>query len=734
MHPDVTSPVPGNCPQCGMTLEETKSAVPESEAAGIYTCPMHPEIRQAGPGSCPKCGMDLEPAEAGAGEDSSKELRSMSRRFWGSFILTAPLAVLSMSDMLPFLSSHLKDVFPQGLQAVLAAPVVFWGGWPFFARAWQSLRLGHLNMFTLISLGTGSAFFFSLAAVLFPGFFPASFRSAHGSIGVYFEAAAVITTLVLLGQVIEIRARSATGQAIKTLLGLAPKTAVRVREDGTDEQIPLAHVHPGDRLRVRPGEKIPVDGVLLDGNSSVDESMITGEPMPVEKEAGAKVTGATVNGSGSFIMRAEKVGRETLLAQIVKMVSDAQRSRASIQRLADSVSSIFIPAVLLISAVTFVLWAWLGPEPAMSRALIHALSVLIIACPCALGLATPMSVMVGTGRGALAGILIKNAEALETFEKVDTLVVDKTGTLTEGKPRLLSIKAVGLSENELLALAAGIEKMSEHPLAHSIVQAARAKGLTIAEAENFHYEKGKGVRGIVNGRQVLLGSGRILKENNIDTAALAESVQELHKKNQNVLYAAVDGKAAGVIGTADPVKASTASAVKKLRREGLRIIMLTGDQRLTAEAVGRETGITEIKAEVLPGQKEEVIRQLQAEGNFVAMAGDGINDAPALARANIGIAMGTGTDIAMQSAGIVLVNGDLQGLAKARILSRAAMRNIRQNLFLAFVYNVLGIPLAAGLFYPLWGTALSPEAASAAMSLSSISVIANALRLKSIRL
>ncbi|OGW85824.1 MAG: copper-translocating P-type ATPase, partial [Omnitrophica bacterium RIFCSPLOWO2_01_FULL_45_10b] len=580
------------------------------------------------------------------------------------------------------------------------------------------------------AMGTGAAYFFSAVAVIFPKIFPNSFRSEDGMVGVYFEVAAIIVTLVLLGQVLELKARSQTSAAIKTLLGLRPKTARVVRENGNEEDIPLEHVHVGNHLRVRPGEKIPVDGIVIEGTSSVDESMITGEPIPVEKESGSKVTGATINGSGSFMMRAERVGKETLLAQIVKMVSEAQRSRAPIQRLVDIVSSFFVPAVILIAALTFVLWAWLGPEPRMAYAMVNAIAVLIIACPCALGLATPMSIIVGTGRGAMAGVLIRNAEALEHFEKIDTLVVDKTGTLTEGKPKLISMAASGISENELLSLAASLERQSEHPLAEAVVKAAKEKNLPFKEVKDFKYEKGKGITGVVGGRQILIGSAKIMEEKGINISNFSEKANQLTSEGQGVVFIAANGKAAGFVSVADPIKESTYEAIKLLHSEHIKIVMLTGDNRQTAQAVGKKIGIDEIQAEVLPEDKEKHVRKLQDEGRNVAMAGDGINDAPALARAHIGIAMGSGTDVAMQSAGIVLVKGDLRGIAKARRLSRATMRNIRQNLFFAFVYNALGVPIAAGILYPFFGILLSPVIAGAAMTFSSVSVIGNSLRLR----
>lgn len=718
---------------CDHDKHETQ-VLTEPKQGAVYTCPMHPEIVRSAPGACPKCGMALEPKEVESGEEKNPELTDMSHRFWISLLLSLPLAAFSMGEMLPAFQTITHASWFRWLQLALATPVVLWGGWPFFERAWQSIRHRSPNMFTLIAMGTGAAYFFSVAATLFPQIFPDSFRDANGMVGVYFEVAAIIVTLVLLGQVLELKARSQTGSAIKALLGLRPKTARIVKDNGNEEDIPLEHVHVGDKLRVRPGERIPVDGIVLEGRSSVDESMITGESMPVEKEAGSKVTGATVNGTGSFVMRAERIGKDTLLAQIVKMVSEAQRSRALIQRLADLVASYFVPAVIFIAVVTFIVWAWLGPDPKLAHALVNAIAVLIIACPCALGLATPMSIMVGTGRGATAGVLIKNAEALETFEKIDTVVVDKTGTLTEGKPKLMSITASEIFENELLVLAASLERQSEHPLAEAIVHAAKEKGLALKDVKDFKYEKGKGIAGIVNGKQVLIGSAKIMEEKGIPISIFLEKANQLRSEAQGVMFIAVDGKAVGFVSVADPIKESTPEAIRLLHSEGIKIVMLTGDNRQTAQAVGKKIGIDEIWAEVLPEDKEKIVRKFQEQGRKVAMAGDGINDAPALARAHIGIAMGTGTDVAMQSAGIVLVKGDLRGIAKARKLSRATMGNIRQNLFFAFIYNVLGVPIAAGLLYPFFGILLSPVIASAAMSLSSVSVIGNSLRLKNVHL
>lgn len=735
MHPEVRQPGPGSCLQCGMALEPLTSETPTARTQ--YVCPMHPEIVREEPGSCPICGMALEPRIVTAEEERNPELEDMTRRFWVSLILTVPLFLLAMSEMLPespvqqAVSTHVLA----WAQLVLATPVVLWGGWPFFQRGWLSVVNRSLNMFTLIAIGTGAAYVYSVIATLFPDLFPNSFRAHHGQVAVYFEAAAVITTLVLLGQVLELRARSQTSSAIKALLGLAPKTARVLREDATEEDIPLDQVRPGDRLRVRPGEKVPVDGVVLEGTSAVDESMVTGEPIPVEKTPGIRVTGGTVNGSGSFIMRAERVGSETLLAQIVRMVSEAQRSRAPIQRLADQVSAYFVPAVVGIAVLTFILWGLFGPEPRMAYALVNAVAVLIIACPCALGLATPMSIMVGTGRGAAAGVLIRNAESLEVMEKVDTLVVDKTGTLTEGKPRLMTVVALsGQSESELLRLAASLERGSEHPLAAAIVTGAQAKGLTLSAAAEFRSLTGKGVSGAVDGRAVTLGNRALFEEHTINLDELSTQAEDLRRDGQTVMFVAIDGRPAGLLGVADPIKESTHEAVQLLREDGIRLIMLTGDSRTTAEAVARKIGITDVEAEVLPEQKSQVVRRLQADGRVVAMAGDGVNDAPALAQAQVGIAMGTGTDVAMESAGVTLVKGDLRGIARARRLSRGTMRNIRQNLFFAFIYNALGVPVAAGVLYPVFGALLSPMIAAAAMSVSSVSVIANALRLRTLSL
>jgi len=697
---------------------------------------MHPEIVRDEPGYCPICGMALEPRTVATDEDNP-ELNDMTRRFWVSLAFSAPLLLIAMAEMV--VGAPVSHLFFGRLftwvQLLLATPVVLWGGWPFFERGWTSIVNRSLNMFTLIALGTGTAYGYSVVATLFPELLPEAFRGHNGEPAVYFEAAAIITTLVLLGQVLELRARSQTSSAIRAILALAPKTARLIRDDGTEVDVPLDHVQPGDRLRIRPGEKVPVDGVVLEGTSVVDESMLTGEPVPVEKVPGSRVTGGTVNGSGSLVMRAERVGSETLLAQIVRMVSEAQRTRAPIQRLADVVSSYFVPAVIGIAALTFVVWSLIGPEPRLAYALVNAVSVLIIACPCALGLATPMSIMVATGRGAMAGILIKNAEALEVLEKVDTLLVDKTGTLTEGKPRLVSVVArVGQDEKALLHLAASLEQGSEHPLADAIVAGAHEREISVAAAHDFHSITGKGVVGTVDGQTVALGNRALLDELHIEAGELLEHAEELRRQGQTVMFVAVNGQAIGLLGVADPIKPSTPEAIRMLHEEGLRLVMVTGDSRTTAEAVARELGLDEVEAEVLPERKVEVVKRLQTEGHVVAMAGDGVNDAPALAQAHVGIAMGTGTDVAIESAGITLVKGDLRGIVRARRLSRATMRNIRQNLFFAFIYNALGVPVAAGVLYPVFGLLLSPMIASAAMTFSSVSVIANALRLRKIGL
>ena len=735
MHPEIRRPGPGSCPKCGMALEPIVESRPAS--ANRRSCPMHPQIIRDAPGSCPICGMALEPIRTTAEEGPDPELVDMTRRFWVGLVLSVPLLAAVMGDMLP--GAPLRHLIPgrvmAWLQLALGTPVVLWGGWPFFVRGWASVVNRSLNMFTLIALGTGTAYLDSVVATVAPGLFPESFRTHGGEVGLYFEAAAIITVLVLLGQVFELRARSQTSSAIKALLGLAPKTARRLRDDGTEEDAPLEHVQPGDRLRVRPGERVPVDGTVLEGASSVDESMVTGESIPVEKTTGSRVTGGTVNGTGGLVMRAERVGSETLLARIVHMVSEAQRSRAPIQRLADVVSAWFVPAVVLVAIVAFVVWTNWGPEPRMAYALVNAVAVLIIACPCALGLATPMSIMVGTGRGALAGGLIKHAEALEILEKVDTLVVDKTGTLTEGKPRLTTVVgAPGWSEDDVLRFAASLERGSEHPLAAAIVAGAEGRGVSLAATLEFKSVTGKGVIGQVDRRRVALGNRKLMEGERIDLGDLPERAEALRRDGQTVMFVAIDGRPAGLIGVADPIKATTPEALQLLRESGLLIVMLTGDSRGTAEAVARKVGIDDVEAEVLPEQKSAVVKRFQAEGRRVAMAGDGVNDAPALAQAEVGIAMGTGTDVAMQSAGITLVKGDLRGIVRARRLSRATMRNIRQNLFFAFIYNALGVPIAAGVLYPVFGLLLSPIIASAAMSFSSVSVIANALRLRRVRL
>jgi Cu+-exporting ATPase len=702
-----------------------------------YVCPMHPEIVRDQPGTCPICGMALEPRTVVGAEEVNPELVDMTRRFWISLILTSPILVLAMWEMITGrLPQHLlSGRLLTWIQFALATPVVLWGGWPFFRRGWASIVNRSPNMFTLIAVGTGTAYFYSVVATVFPAIFPASFRGHTGEPAVYFEAAAVITTLVLLGQVLELRARSQTSSAIKALLGLSPRTARLFRQDGTEEDVSLEQVKPSDVLRVRPGERVPADGVVLEGTTSVDESMISGEPIPVEKTLGDQVTGGTVNGTGSIVMRAERVGGDTLLAQIVRLVGEAQRSRAPIQRLADVVSAYFVPAVVLISAITFGVWAWVGPEPRLAHALVNAVAVLIIACPCALGLATPMSIMVGTGRGATAGVLIKNAEVLEILERVDTLVVDKTGTLTEGKPRLTSVVArPGVDETEMVRLAASLERGSEHPLAGAILAGALERKVVTSRVEDFRYITGKGVIGVVDGRSVALGNSKLFEELALDAAPLIEQAEALRQDGQTAMLVAIDGRPAGLLGVSDPIKRSTFEATRQLSQDRIRVVMLTGDSRTTAEAVARRLGLDEVQAEVLPEQKGEVVKRFQAEGHVVAMAGDGINDAPALAQANVGIAMGTGSDVAMESAGVTLVKGDLRGVARARRLSRATMRNIRQNLFFAFFYNALGIPLAAGLLYPFFGLLLNPMIASAAMTFSSVSVIANALRLRKLPL
>jgi Cu+-exporting ATPase len=718
------------CPRPPATAQAGKP-VPQ----GVYTCPMCPEVRQQGPGACPKCGMALEPLTVAVEEEENPELTDMQRRFWISLALSIPILLLAMSDMLPGVGHIVPGGLMNWVELALATPVVLWGGSVFFQRGWLSLIYRRLNMFTLIALGTGAAFLYSLMATIAPGMFPPSFRGHGGAVPVYFEAAAIITTLVLLGQVLELRARRQTSSAIRALLGLAPKTARVAHPDGHEEDVPLDRIHPGHHLRVRPGEKVPVDGVVLEGTSSVDESMVTGEPIPVEKAPGSRVTGGTLNGTGGFLMRAERVGADTLLAQIVRMVSEAQRSRAPIQRLADRVAGWFVPAVVLAAAVTFIVWALAGPAPRLAHALVNAVAVLIIACPCALGLATPMSIMVGAGRGAMAGVLIRDAEALEILEKVDTLVVDKTGTLTEGKPRLTSIVALpGWEEAELLRLVAGLERGSEHPLAAALTAAARDRGIEVPPAEAFQSFTGKGITGRVAGRSVAFGNLGLFQQSGIEPGPLPDLAQPLRAEGNTVMFAAVDGRAAGLLAVSDPVKASTPEAIRMLHEAGVRIVMLTGDNRAAAEAVARRLGIDEFEAETLPEAKGAVVKQLQEQGRVVAMAGDGINDAPALAQAHVGMAMGTGTDVAIQSARVTLVKGDLRGIARARRLSQGTMRNIRQNLFFAFVYNSLGVPIAAGVLYPFFGLLLSPVMAAVAMTFSSVSVITNALRLRKLPL
>ncbi|MFY9529378.1 MAG: heavy metal translocating P-type ATPase [Candidatus Acidiferrales bacterium] len=734
MHPEIREPEPGPCPKCGMALEPL---LPPASATKVeYTCPMHPEIVRSEPGACPICGMALELRHAQLDEAENPELADMTRRFWVSVVLTLPVLFLGMSDLIPGqpIQRILSMRATGSIELIFATPAVLWTGWPFFQRGWASIVNRSLNMFTLIAMGTGTAYIHSVIAVLFPGIFPLSFRTPDGGVPTYLEAAAVITALVLLGQVLELRARSRTSSAIRSLLRLAPKTARLVRHDGTEIDVSLERVAVGDHLRVRPGERVPVDGVVLEGSSFVDESMITGEPIPVEKSTGSRVTGGTVNGTGTFVMQAERVGSDTLLAQIVRMVSEAQRSRAPIQRLADVVASYFVPAVVVVAVLAFIAWAVFGPPPKMAHALLNAVAVLIIACPCALGLATPMAIMVGTGRGATAGILIKNAEALELLEKVDTLVVDKTGTLTEGRPSLTLVRTLdGWNEDEFLRLAASLEQASEHPLAQAIVAGARDRGISLAKVENFQSETGVGVKGVVDGRQVAIGSRAIIGKGTPAGAAVDQATAE-QREGRTVMFVTIDNNLAGILATGDPIKKSTPEAIERLHQDGIRIVMLTGDNRATAEAVARTLNIDQVIAEVRPDQKVEIVKKLQAEGRVVAMAGDGINDAPALAQAQVGIAMGTGTDVAIESAGITLVKGDLRGIARARTLSRATMRNIRQNLFFAFVYNTIGVPIAAGVLYPFFGLLLSPILASAAMTFSSVSVIANALRLRHLAL
>ncbi len=730
MHPEIRQSGSGACPKCGMGLEPSSPHTPQTKTE--YTCPMHPEIVRAQPGSCPICGMALEPRAITLEAEENPELVDMTRRFWASVALTIPLLAIAMSDLIPGrpLERVLAPTAMGWLEMALASPVVLWGGWPFFVRAWQSILNRSLNMFTLIGLGVAVAYVYSIVAQLFPGLFPESFRE-HGAVPVYFEAAAAITTLVLLGQVLELKARSRTGAAIKALLGLAPETARRVGADGTEADIPLDQVKVGDLLRVRPGEKIPVDAVVIEGTSTVDESMVTGESIPVAKHAGDQVIGATLNTTGSFIIRTERVGADTLLSRIVQMVAEAQRSRAPIQKLADLVAGYFVPIVITVAIVTFAIWAMFGPEPRLTHALINAVAVLIIACPCALGLATPMSIMVAMGKGATVGVLFKNAGAIEVMRSVDTLVVDKTGTLTEGKPKLVRVvTANDWEELKLLGLAASLERGSEHPLAAAIVSGAEERGVELTRTEDFVSLTGKGVIGKVGGQTVVLGNRALMDDQQVSLGELAAQAEGLRVEGQTVMFVAVDGRPAGLLGVADPIKSTTLEAIRQLHREGLKIVMLTGDNRTTAEAVAKELKIDEVVAEVLPDQKLEVISRLQGEGRTVAMAGDGINDAPALARAHVGIAMGTGTDVAIESADVTLVKGDLRGIVRARRLSRATMRNIKQNLFWAFIYNLLGVPIAAGILYPFFGVLLSPMLAAAAMSFSSVSVVGNALRLR----
>lgn len=733
-HDDPHRGHPHHHPPAGHGPAASATAGPAGDPDAEYTCPMHPEVRQRGPGHCPICGMALEPVLAAATSGDSPELRDMTRRLWIGLAFTAPVFALEMGAHLTDLHHLVAPRVSNLIQMLLATPVVLWAGWPFFVRALASIRLRHLNMFTLIALGTGAAWLYSMVAALLPGVFPPALRLADGAVAVYFEAAAVITVLVLLGQVLELRAREKTSGAIRALLDLAPKTAVRVRDDGHDETVGVDAIRVGDRLRVRPGEKVPVDGELTEGKGTVDESMVTGEPMPVAKAPGARVTAGTLNQTGGFVMRADKVGADTLLAQIVHMVAAAQRSRAPIQRMADRVAGWFVPVVIAVALLTFAAWLAFGPEPALSYALITAVAVLIIACPCALGLATPMSIMVGVGKGAQHGVLIRDAEALELMERVDTLVVDKTGTLTEGRPRVIHLEAVaGVETDTLLQRLASVERASEHPLAAAIVADAQARGLTLSPVEAFDSPLGKGVLGTVDGVRIACGSARFLAEQGVDAAPLQARAEDVRAKAATVIFVAIDQRLAGFVGIADPVKPTTPAALAALRAEGLRVVMLTGDGRTTAEAVARELGIDEVIADVLPEEKSAVVDRLKAEGRLVAMAGDGVNDAPALAAAHVGLAMGTGTDVAMESAGVTLLHGDLLGMARARRLSRATMRNIRENLFLSFAYNVAGIPLAAGVLYPFFGWLLSPVVAAAAMALSSVSVIANALRLRATR-
>lgn len=724
-------------PQAYLHNADQPTVVSARDKERIYTCPMHPEVKQKGPGSCPICGMALEPEEVSLEEESNPELIDFTRRLKVSAGLAIPLLILAMSDLIP--GQPVQHALPHwiysGIQFLLATPVVLWAGQPFFERGWASVKSWNLNMFTLIALGTGVAYVFSVVATFFPELFPESLRVHGGMVPLYYEAAAVITALVLLGQVLELRARSQTGNAIRALLGLAPKTAKRIKADGTEEDVPVEHIHLGDRLRVRPGEKVPVDGEVTEGRSVVDESMITGEPIPVEKETGSKVTGATVNSTGSFVMRATKIGSDTLLSQIVKMVSQAQRSRAPIQKLADTVSSYFVPAVVLVAIATALIWYFVGPDPKLTHAIVNAVAVLIIACPCALGLATPMAIMVGTGKGATHGVLVKNAEALERLEKITTLVVDKTGTLTVGKPKLSEVIAInGFTEREVLALTASLEKSSEHPLAEAIVSGANERSVALLPVTDFDSVTGMGVKGIIQNKMVLAGNRKLLESKGIPAEDLAQIAKDLQSKGHGAMLVAVDGKAAGVIAVRDPIKETAKAAIRYFQEQGIEVVMLTGDNKHTAEVVARELGIDRVEAEVLPNQKNDVIRKFQEQGKRVAMAGDGINDAPALAAADVGIAMGTGTDVAIESAGVTLVKGDLSGIVRAHQLSKATMKNIRQNLLFAFGYNILGVPVAAGLLYPFFGILLSPMIASLAMSLSSVSVIGNSLRLRSAKI
>jgi Cu+-exporting ATPase len=733
MHAEVYSDKPGSCPKCGMALEPVDLSATTERIE--YTCPMHPQIVRDQPGSCPICGMALEPRNVTANA-SNPELDDMTRRFWIGVVLTIPLLAVMVSDILPGhpLQHLLSGQLLGWIEFVLATPVVLWAGLPFFERGWASIVHRSPNMFTLIAIGTGAAYLYSVAAVVAPGIFPATFRDMSGNLGLYFEAAAVITVLVLLGQVLELKARSQTSSAIKALLGLAPKTARRISEDGTEGDVALGEIQVGDRIRVRPGEKVPTDGVVIEGRSSVDESMVSGEPIPVEKTEGARVIGGTINRTGSFVMKAERVGADTLLAQIVKMVSEAQRTRAPIQRLADTVSSYFVPAVLAASVITFAVWAIFGPPPRYAHALVNAVAVLIIACPCALGLATPMAIMVGTGRGAREGILIRNAEALEIFEKVDTLVVDKTGTLTEGKPRLTAvIPAEGFQETQLLQSVASLERASEHPLAAAIIAGAKEKGIELVTVADFQSVTGRGVTGTLQGKRIGVGNAALIQDLGACSEAFQERAESLRKEGQTVMFVASDGRFAGLIAVADPIKASTLEAIQQLKQDGIRVVMVTGDNHTTAAAVAKKLGI-DFEADILPDKKAEVVKKLQSQGRIVAMAGDGVNDAPALAQAHVGIAMGTGTDVAMETGGITLVKGDLRGIVKARRLSQRTMSNIRQNLFFAFFYNALGVPLAAGVLYPHFGLLLNPMIAAAAMSFSSVSVIGNSLRLRTAKL